>query len=108
MGIETIIEKWREESDARAKCDEQWTLYKSKFPELIETIKGEVSEDLVNCMNYVSTLPNGCGSILVTDSYVKHLPARILLAEILEKFATNGDYMTDVKMFVVLMVRNNW
>jgi hypothetical protein len=39
---------------------------------------------------------------------MKHLPARILLAEILEKFATNRDYMTDVKMFVDKRVRKQW
>jgi hypothetical protein len=106
--MEEAIAQWREQSDARAKCNEQWRLYKSKFPELIETIKGEVSEDLIHCMKYVSTLPNDCGAILAMDSYVKHLPARMLLSEILETFARNGDYMTLVKLFIVEMVRKQW
>ncbi len=106
--MEEAIAKWREESDLRAKCNEQWKLHKNKFTELIEAIKNEVSEDTIGCMKYVSTLPNDCGSILAIDSYSKHLPARILLSEILDTFARNGDYYTLVKLFIVQMVRNQW
>ena len=106
--METAIAQWREESDLRAKCNVQWENNRHLFNELIDAIKNEVSEDLVNCMNYVSTLPHDCGTILAIDTYKKHLPARILLAEILEAFARNGDYMTLVNLFVVEMVRKQW
>jgi hypothetical protein len=106
--MEEAIAQWREQSDVRAKCNEQWCKYSIRFEEFIEAIKSEVSDDIILCMEYVETLPNDCGEILAIDSYMKHLPARILLAEILEKFATNRDYMTDVKMFVDKRVRKQW
>ena len=103
--MEEAIAQWREESDLRAKCNEQC---KTKFSDLVDAIKGEVSEDTIHCMKYVSRLPNDCGEILAIDSYSKHLPARILLSEILDTFARNGDYMTLVKLFIVEMVRKQW
>jgi hypothetical protein len=106
--MEESIAQWREQSDARAKCNEQWLLYKSTFEEFIEAIKSEVSKDVVRCMEYVETLPNDCGAIMAIDSYERHLPARMLLAEILETFARKGDYMTLVKLFIVKMVNNKW
>ena len=106
--MEEAIAQWREESDLRAKCNEQWKLCKTKFSDLVDAIKGEVSEDTIHCMKYVSRLPNDCGEILAIDSYSKHLPARILLSEILDTFARNGDYMTLVKLFIVEMVRKQW
>jgi hypothetical protein len=106
--MEEAIAKWREESDLRAKCNYQWCKYRTKFKEFIETIKSDVSEDLICCMEYVETLPTDCGTILSIDSYKKHFPARILLAEILETFSRNGNYMTLVKLFVVQMVANQW
>lgn len=47
MGREAEMTKWREDYAERTQRDERWRLYKTKFPELIEMIKGEVSEDLV-------------------------------------------------------------
>ena len=106
--MEEAIAQWREESDARAKCNKQWKNHHHLFNDFIDAIHSEVSEDTIHCMEYVSRLPNDCGAILAIDSYTKHLPARILLAEILETFARNGDYMTFVKLFIVQMVRKQW
>ena len=106
--MEQAIAKWREESDLRAKCNEQWRKHSHLFEYLIKAIKSEVSEDLVHCMEYIETLPRDCGAFLVIDSYEKYLPARILLSEILEVFARDGDFMTLVKLFVVEMIRNQW
>lgn len=106
--VEQALAKWREEYDARSKCNEQWRNYKCKFEEFVDAIKSEVSEDVIHCMKHVNSLPHDCGTILVIDSYTKYLPARMMLAEILEEFATGQEYMTGVKMFVVLMVRNQW
>ena len=106
--MEQAIAQWREESDKRAMCNAQWNNYKDVFEEFIQAIKSEVSEYLIYCMEYVKTLPHDCGATLAIDSYKKHLPARILLSEILETFARNGDYMTLVKLFVVKMVREQW
>ena len=106
--MEEAIALWREESDARAKCNEKWRNYHDQFEDFIEAIKGKVSEDAIMIMEHVETLPRDCGEILAIDSYEKYLPARILLAEILETFARNGDYMTFVKLFIVQMVRKQW
>jgi hypothetical protein len=106
--MEEAIARWRDESDLRAKCNEQWRKHHHLFEYLIKAIKSEVSEDLIRCMEYVETLPSDCGAILAMDSYVKHLPARILLSEILEVFERDGDFMTLVKLFIVEMIRNKW
>jgi hypothetical protein len=102
------ILKWREDADKRTKCNERWDKHKHLFEEFIEVIKPDVSDDLIMCMEHVETLPTDCGQILMIDRYEKYLPARMLLAEILEVFATKGDYMTLVKLFIIKMVHENW
>ena len=106
--MEQTIAKWREESDLRAKCNEQWRKHSHLFEYLIKAINPDVSIDLIYCMEYVKTLPDDCGEFLLIDCYEKYLPARILLSEILEVFARDGDFMTLVKLFVVEMIKNQW
>jgi hypothetical protein len=93
-------ELWRE-LEKRAKCNEQWKKYSSRVYDLIEAIKGKVDDDVIDCIGIVSDLPDDCDYIFWIDWYKEYFEARILLAEILETFANNGDYMELVKLFTM-------
>jgi hypothetical protein len=108
--LEEAIVQWREQCEKRMKCNERWNNYHHLFDNFIEAIKGKgnISEKTIMCLEHVETLPRDCGEILAIDRYEKYFESRVLLAEILEVFAKDGDYMTLIQTFITQMKTMKW